>query len=125
MSDRRRLASLVAAWAVPAFAVLTLVLGAAGWLAHGQRFDEALYRAVALFDNNNDTYDGPPGSTDWRFLVGRWTGIIAVFGAAGLAIGALLHERLVLALVRGNDDGWGSTRTRSAPSSRTRVDPTP
>jgi hypothetical protein len=100
MSRKRGLASLSAAWAIPAFAILTVGLGLSGWLAHGYRFDNALYRAMALFDIANEVYHDPPGATDWRFLVGRWTGLFAVFGAAVFAIGALLQERGVLALAR-------------------------
>lgn len=97
---RRTLAAVAAAWTIPGFAVLTIGLGLAGWLAHGYRFDEALYRAIALFEVNNDAYHGPVGSTDWRFLIGRWTGLITVFGAAVVTLGALLQARVMLALAR-------------------------
>ena len=100
MSKRRGLAALSVAWAIPAFALITVGLGLAGWLSHGVRFDDALYRAMALFDIANAAYDKPPGSTDWHFLVGRWFGLVTVFGAAVFAIGALLQERAVLALAR-------------------------
>ncbi|MFI4973336.1 MAG: RyR domain-containing protein [Caulobacterales bacterium] len=100
MSPRRGRFSLNAAWAIPAFAVLTLALGVSGWLAYGYRIDEAAYRGVALFDVANDYYRNPPGSTDLRFLVARWTALIAMFGAAIFAIGAVLRERGVLAMAR-------------------------
>ena len=100
MSKRRGLASLSVAWAIPAFALITLGFGLTGWLDNGYRFDDALYRAVALFDIANTAYDEPPGATDWHFAVGRWFGLLTVFGAAVFAIGALLHERGVLALAR-------------------------
>lgn len=100
MSRRRGLSSFNLAWALPVLATATLVLGAWGWLEHGIRPDEALYRALILFDNGNDLYREPPGSTAWQFLVGRWTGAISLFGAGVLALGALAHERFVLALAR-------------------------
>ena len=81
-------------------AVATLTLGAWGWLERGIRPDEALYRAMILFDNGNDLYREPPGSTAWQFMIGRWTGAISLFGAGVLALGALAHERFVLALAR-------------------------
>ncbi|HZZ68175.1 MAG TPA: RyR domain-containing protein [Phenylobacterium sp.] len=93
-----RLASATAPWALPACALITLVLGLWGWLDHGYRFDNALYRAVALFTVNNQAYRSPPGSADLRFLVGRWTGLFTVFGAALFALGALLREQAVMAL---------------------------
>lgn len=96
----RRLASAAAPWALPACAVVTLLLGLWGWLDHGLRFDNALYRAVALFAVNNEAYRNPPGSIDPRFLIGRWTGLMAVFGAALFALGALLRENAVVALAQ-------------------------
>jgi hypothetical protein len=97
MSRRR---GLSVAWAIPAVALLTIWLGAWGWLDHHLSADEALYRGMALFDNNNDVYHGSPGSTDWRFLVGRWTGVVTVFGAALFTLAAILRERVVLAFAR-------------------------
>jgi hypothetical protein len=98
--NRRRLASVTAAWAIPAFALVTVILGLTGWLAHGHRFDNALYRAIALFSIASDVYRSAPGTTDWHFLVGRWTGLLSVFGAALFTVGALLHERAVVALAQ-------------------------
>ena len=100
MSRRRGLSSINLAWAIPVLAVATLTLGAWGWLERGIRPDEALYRAMILFDNGNDLYREPPGSTAWQFMIGRWTGAISLFGAGVLALGALAHERFVLALAR-------------------------
>jgi hypothetical protein len=98
--NRRRLTSVLAAWAIPACAVATIGLGLSGWLAHGFRVDEALYRATALFGVAHDYYRTPPGITDWRFRIGRWTGLVTVFGAALLTVGAVLHERVVVALAQ-------------------------
>src|SRR5215469_9520989 len=95
---RRRFDPAFAVWAIPACAVMTVALGLVGWLERGIRFDEALYRAVTLFGVPHDYYHGAPGSTDWRFLLGRWTGIIAVFGAALLTVGALLRDRVLVGL---------------------------
>ena len=100
MSRRRGLSTISLAWIIPMLAVVTVALGAWGWLGRGVRLDEALYRAMILFDNGNDLYRTPPGLTDWHFLIGRWTGLISLFGAGVLAIGALAHERFVLALAR-------------------------
>ncbi|HZZ34608.1 MAG TPA: hypothetical protein VFE03_02700, partial [Caulobacteraceae bacterium] len=100
MTTRRGFFSLRATWAIPVFAVLTLVLGVMGWLDHGYRFAEAAYRSVTLFDLGNGFYQDPPGSTDWRFQLGRWTGLAAIFGAAFIALGAVLQERIALAMAR-------------------------
>lgn len=96
----RRLASAAAPWTLPACAVITVILGLWGWLDQGYRFDHALYRAVALFAVNNDIYRDPPGLTDPRFLIGRWTGLLAVFGAALFALAALLRQHAVVALAQ-------------------------
>ena len=98
--DVWRITAVGPAWTIPVFAVATIVLGAWGWLSYGRRFDEALYRSFALFSIANQVYRDAPGSTDWRFLVGRWTGLIAEFGAALLAVGALLHQRGVFVLAK-------------------------
>jgi hypothetical protein len=98
MKPPRRAVSLLAVWAIPFFAVTTVGLGLAGWLEHGLRFDDALYRAIGLFSLDHEAYQVPPGSTDWHFLVGRWTGLIALFGAGLAALGALLDEHAVLAV---------------------------
>jgi hypothetical protein len=97
---RRRFDPASAVWAVPAFAVITLVLGLVGWTERGLRFDEALYRSITLFGVPHDYYHGAPGSTDWRFLLGRWTGLLTVFGAALLTVGTLLRERVVVGLAQ-------------------------
>jgi len=100
MTARRGLGALSAAWAIGAFVVVTLGLGVWGWLAYGYRIDEAAYRAVALFDVASYAYQSHPGDADWRFLVGRWTALIAAFGAAIFAIGAVLRERAAQAAAR-------------------------
>ena len=97
---RRRFGPAFAVWAIPACAIATLVLGLVGWMDRGLRFDEALYRAVSLLGVPHDYYHGSPGSTDVRFLVGRWTGMVAVFGAALITVGALLRDRVVVALAQ-------------------------
>jgi hypothetical protein len=96
----RPLASVTAAWAIPAFALVTVGLGLTGWLEHGYRLDNALYRAMALFSIANEVYRGVPGTTDWHFLVGRWTGLMSVFGAAVFTVGALLHKQAVVSLAQ-------------------------
>jgi hypothetical protein len=98
--DVWRLTAGSPAWTIPVFAVATVVLGAWGWLSYGRRWDEALYRSIALFSIANQVYRDAPGNSDWRFLVGRWTGLLAEFGAALLAVGALLHQRGVFVLAK-------------------------
>jgi len=98
--DMWRFTAVGPAWTIPIFAVATIVLGAWGWVSYGRRLDEALYRSIALFSIANQVYRDAPGATDWRFLVGRWTGLLAEFGAALLAVGALLHQRGVFVLAR-------------------------
>jgi hypothetical protein len=97
---RRRFAAAFAVWAIPVCALATIGLGLIGWMERGFRFDEALYRAVTLLGAPHDYYHGSPGSTDWRFLVGRWTGLLAVFGATLLTVGALLRERVLVGLAQ-------------------------
>ncbi|MEW5683434.1 MAG: RyR domain-containing protein [Pseudomonadota bacterium] len=100
MTRTRRLASAVTPWVLPCCAIATITLGFWGWLDHGHRIDDALYRAIALFAVNNEAYRFPPGSTDLRFLVGRWTGLLSVFGAALFALAALLQRHAVVALAQ-------------------------
>lgn len=100
MSRARQLASAAAPWTLPACALLTVVLGLWGWMDYGYRFDHALYRAVALFAINNEIYRDPPGLTDMRFMIGRWTGLLALFGAALFALAALLHQQAIVALAQ-------------------------
>ena len=78
----------------------TLVLGTWGWLDHHYPFDESLYRALALFEINNDSYAHGEGLADWHFRLGRWTGAMAVITSL-LAAAALLHEHLASALAQG------------------------
>lgn len=96
---RKGFFSLLGAWMIPILAFTTLALGLWGWRDQGVFGQEAAYRSVLLFDLGSGAYEG---QTDWRFLLGRWTGLFAVFGAALLALGVLLQERLALALAR-----WG------------------
>ncbi len=100
MTTRRGFFSVRATWAGPAFALITMGLGIWGWLDHGLRPMDAAYRAVALFDIGNSYYTDPPASTDWRFQIGRWTGLASLWGAAFIAVGAVLQERVALAVAR-------------------------
>src|SRR5579864_2220241 len=86
-------------WVIPTAAFLTLALGVWGWESHDARLDDALYRSLALFEINNESYIHGVGATDWRFLIGRWTGAAAVITSL-LALAALLHEQLATALAR-------------------------
>ena len=99
---RRRNGSIAirAVWAIPILAFVTLGLGAWGWLSYGIEPADALYRAVGLLDNNNDTYGSGAGLHDWRFRVGRWTGAMVVFSTALLALGTLLQQRVSTTLAR-------------------------
>jgi hypothetical protein len=100
MSHRRGFAAIAAAWVLPVLAIVTFALGLNGWLAYDLRLDEAAYRTVALFEVNNDAYHAPPGTTDIRFLIARWTGLFTIFGAALYTLGALLHEHVARAAAR-------------------------
>ncbi len=100
MTRTRRLARAAAPWVLPCCAVVTITLGFWGWMDHGHRADDALYRAIALFAVNNEAYRFPPGATDLRFLIGRWTGLLSVFGAALFALAALLQRHAVVALAQ-------------------------
>ncbi|HUZ13550.1 MAG TPA: RyR domain-containing protein [Caulobacteraceae bacterium] len=87
------------AWAIPAAALLTLALGIWGWSGRHLPLDEALYRSIALFEIDNDTYSHGLALLDWRFRVGRWTGAGVVFSGL-VALGALLRQHLATALAR-------------------------
>lgn len=100
MKRRNRLLSLRAVWAIPILAVLTLALGTTGWMDYSLSPLEALYRSVTLFDVGNGYYSEPPYRNDWRFFLGRWTGLGVVFSAALTALGAILQERLVTGAAR-------------------------
>jgi len=100
MKDGEGLITFRLAWLIPLAAVATITLGVWGWLDHGAAVDDALYRALALFDINNDAYTHGVGiPTDLRFRIGRWTGAGVVFSSL-LALAALLHENLATALAR-------------------------
>ena len=101
MNDGGGLFSFRLAWLIPAAALLTLGLGLWGWSGHRLPFDEALYRSVALFDIDANSYSNGEPLQDWRFRIGRWTGAGVVFSSL-LALAALLHEHIVTALAR-----WG------------------
>jgi len=90
---------LWAVWIIPALVIVTLFLGLQSWLSSGATMGDALYRSAALFAYN-DVYGGGAPTKDWRILVGRWTGLAAVFSAAGTALAAILQERLAVATAR-------------------------
>ncbi len=88
------------AWLIPVAAVVTLGLGLWGWLEQRVAWDEALYRAVALFDINNEAYaDKNAGDSFWQFRIGRWIGAGVVFSGV-LALAALLREHIATAIAR-------------------------
>ena len=88
------------AWLIPVAALVTIGLGVWGWLAAHKPIDDAFYRAIALFDINNEAYaDNDEGLTDWRFRVGRWIGAGVVFSGV-LALAALLRVHLASWLAR-------------------------
>ena len=99
MNENGGLFSFRLAWLIPAAAVLTLGLGLWGWSGHHIPFDEALYRSVALFDIDSNSYSNGQPLQDWRFRVGRWTGAGVIFSSL-LALAALLHEHVASALAR-------------------------
>lgn len=99
MNEGGGLFSFRLAWLIPAAAVLTIGLGLWGWSGHNIPFDEALYRSLALFGIDANSYSNGEPMHDWRFRVGRWTGAGVVFSSL-LALAALLHEHLAGALAR-------------------------
>jgi hypothetical protein len=99
MKDGEGLITFRLAWLIPLAGVVTIALGVWGWLGHGADADDALYRALALFDINNEAYTHGVGLTDPRFRIGRWTGAGVVFSSL-LALAALLHQNLATALAR-------------------------
>lgn len=100
MGNQRGFFAIRAFLVVPLLVIVTFALGISGWLSHGASLNDAAYRSVSLFDLGNDIYNGMNGFADWRFAVGRWTGLAAVFSAAIAAIATLLQERLALAVAR-------------------------
>ena len=100
MTRRSQSRTIRAVWIIPFLAVVTLALGTNAWMDHGHTVGDSFYRAVCLFDMGNGYYDERTVHADWRFAVGRWTGLGVVFSAAIAALGALLRERLVLTVAR-------------------------
>jgi hypothetical protein len=100
MSRSSGSSSIRAVWAIPAVAFATVALGTWGWLDHHANLANALYRALGLFDNNNDIYGEGEGLDDWRFRIGRFTGLAVVFSTALLALGTLLQQRVSTTLAR-------------------------
>lgn len=84
---------------IPILFVVTIFLGVWAWHDHHFSYLDALYRAISLFDLGNDLYNGG-GIIDWRFQVGRWTGLLTVFGAAAVALTVLLQERITATAAR-------------------------
>ncbi|HEX3406256.1 MAG TPA: hypothetical protein VHS81_03375, partial [Caulobacteraceae bacterium] len=100
MKDSEGFFPLRLAWLIPVAAFVTIGLGVWGWLAAHKPIDDALYRAIALFDINNEAYaDNDAGLADWRFRVARWIGAGVVFSGL-LALAALLREHLANWLAR-------------------------
>lgn len=99
MNDREGFFPFRLAWLIPVAALATIGLGLWGWLADHRPFDDALYRAIALFDINNDAYAHGEGLNDLRFRIGRWTGAFVVFSSL-LAIAALLRVHVASGLAR-------------------------
>src|SRR5580704_5424232 len=87
------------AWLIPTAAILTVALGVWGWRSYNAHWDDSIYRSLALFEINNESYIDGVGAIDWRFRVARWTGAFAVISSL-LAVAALLHEQLATALAR-------------------------
>jgi hypothetical protein len=84
---------LRATWIIPLLVIWTFFIGIWAWHDRHYSWGDAVYRAVSLFDIGNDLYN-QGGHLDWRFAVGRWTGLAAVFSTAGVALTAVLHERV-------------------------------
>lgn len=99
MNETGGLFSFRLAWIIPVAAVVTLGLGVWAWTAQHLPLDEALYRAVALFDIDGNAYSHGEALQDWRFRVGRWTGAGVVLSSL-LALAALLHQHLATGLAR-------------------------
>ena len=84
---------------IPILILITIWLGVWAWHDRNYSYGDSLYRTVSLFDLGNDLYSGG-ANLDWRFAIGRWTGLASVFGAAIFALAAVLQERLALAAAR-------------------------
>jgi hypothetical protein len=100
MKKRKGSVSVRAVWAIPILAAITIVLGVWGWMSRGVDFDNALYEAVGLINNANDTYNQGPALSDWHIRIARWTGVIVLFSAALVAVGSLLQQRLSTTVAR-------------------------
>ncbi len=87
-------------WVIPTAALLTLALGFWGWSSHNTRFDTALYRSLALFEINNDSYISGVGATDAGASSSRAGPRAGAVITSLLALAALLHEQLATALAR-------------------------
>ena len=82
MKKRKGSISVRAVWAIPILAAITIVLGVWGWMSRGTDFDNALYEAIGLINNANDTYNQGPALSDWHIRIARWTGVIVLFSTA-------------------------------------------
>ncbi|HEY3798536.1 MAG TPA: RyR domain-containing protein [Caulobacteraceae bacterium] len=100
MSQPSRPFRISAVWVLPVLAVVTVVLGVWGWMAHHYDFDRALYEAGGLFNNADDHYTEGIALNDWRFRVARWTGVVVLFSTVLLALATLLQRRIATAMAR-------------------------
>ena len=47
------------AWLIPTAAIVTVALGIWGWRSYNVHWDDAVYRSLALFEINNESYINP------------------------------------------------------------------
>jgi hypothetical protein len=99
MKDSEGIFPFRLAWLIPVGAVLTLTLGVWFWLNHRAPIDEALYKAISLFEIDSNAYTHDEALHDWRIRIGRWTGAGVVISSL-LAVAALLHEHITTAIAR-------------------------
>ena len=99
MKDSEGIFPFRLAWLIPVGVAATLGLGIWYWLAHRAPIDEALYKAISLFEIDSNAYSHDEALQDWRIRIGRWTGAGVVVSSL-LAVAALLHEHIVTAFAR-------------------------
>ncbi|MFI4976841.1 MAG: RyR domain-containing protein [Caulobacterales bacterium] len=100
MRRRKGSFSVRAAWAIPALALTSIVLGVWGWTSLGTDLDNALYNSAGLFNNGNGAYYENPALSDWHIRLARWGGVVVLFSAALLAVATLLQQRVATTLAR-------------------------